>query len=228
MADTTTTGLIAAVRRRGMLPTSDDALTDDDIITIANEEVLTYIAPLLLDASEEYLVTSEDVAVTAGQREVPIPVNALGRKVRDVLLKTGTQYESLQRIEPERESHYEAQGDVAGFMLEGNNLVLVPTPATAQSLRVKFYRRPAEFDATTGTPFPDDIPVELFTLLVQRVVVRCLEAVGDPKFQAAELACDKVRANALTLLTPRAEGTGRVVINTNGPGWRRRVRTFRR
>ena len=69
-------------------------------------------------------------------------------------------------------------------------------------------------------PFPQ-IPKELHPLLIQRVVVRCLEALGDPKFQASKILCDEMAAKAVEFLTPRNDGTGRVVINRNGPGWGR-------
>lgn len=71
------------------------------------------------------------------------------------------------------------------------------------------------------SPVPQ-LPVELHPLLVQRVVVKCLEALGDSKVNVAKLVCDEMRHMALTLITPRAEASSRFIINYNAPGWQRR------
>lgn len=77
------------------------------------------------------------------------------------------------------------------------------------------------------SPFPQ-VPKELHPLLAQRVVVRALEAIGDPKFQTADAVCERLKNTAIDFLTPRQDGTGRVIINPNGPGMNRISRRFRR
>ncbi len=71
------------------------------------------------------------------------------------------------------------------------------------------------------TPIPQ-IPVELHPWLAQRVVLRALEALGDPKAAVAEKTADRMRKVAATLLAPRVDADPRVIINRNGPGFGRR------
>lgn len=65
------------------------------------------------------------------------------------------------------------------------------------------------------------VPVELHPLLSQRTVYKCLEALGDDKSVAAGEAADRMRLDAVTLLTPRVEGAARPIVNRYGPGFRR-------
>lgn len=73
------------------------------------------------------------------------------------------------------------------------------------------------------SPIPQ-LPVELHQLLAQRVVVKVLEGMGDPKVQFAQQMCEEQRKSALVLLTPRAEGDSRYCTNFHGPGWNQRFR----
>lgn len=68
------------------------------------------------------------------------------------------------------------------------------------------------------TPIPQ-LPVEIHALLAQRAVVKALEAAGDPKVKFAKEDLKEMYQDAKSLLSPRAEGTPRKVINRNGPGW---------
>jgi hypothetical protein len=68
------------------------------------------------------------------------------------------------------------------------------------------------------SPIPQ-IPVALHPLLAHRVVLRALEALGDPKAQVAAKTCEELTKSAMLLLTPRSDGNARVVINRYGPGF---------
>ena len=65
-------------------------------------------------------------------------------------------------------------------------------------------------------------PVEVHPLLCQRTAQVAMEALSDPRAGAAEAKCDRMKKDALALLTPRSEGSARYLINFNGPGWQRR------
>lgn len=62
-------------------------------------------------------------------------------------------------------------------------------------------------------------PVELHPLLAQRTAVKALEALGDPKMARADEVCERMRRDAVGLLTPRSDGSARTLVNYNGPGW---------
>ncbi len=64
-------------------------------------------------------------------------------------------------------------------------------------------------------------PVELHPLLAQRSVAKILEALGDAKAKIAKDACAEMRAEAITFLGPRSDGSPKYIINRNGPGFGR-------
>lgn len=73
------------------------------------------------------------------------------------------------------------------------------------------------------SPIPQ-LPVELHSLLAQRVVTKILESAGDPKMTVAREMCEAQRQEALVLITPRSIGDNRYLTNFNGPGWHGRNR----
>lgn len=298
--DFTTTGLLASLKRRGMLPSTTETLSTTDFLAIATEELQTYVLKVLLAVREEYAVATYDLAITSGTSTYVLPSRAVGGKLRNACLldSNGLVSSPLNRLEPERVIQNSSSGDVAGYYLQGDDIIFVPTPAASATVRLTYFRRPSALIATTGagvvtsintgtkvvtasggypatflttatfdlvraqppfkvmgqdlaitnatgttltftatlptglavgdyvclageSPVPQ-IPVELHPLLSQRVVYKCLEALGDDKSVLAEQAADKMRMDLLTFLTPRVEGASRPIVNYNGPGFRRR------
>lgn len=215
--------LIADIRTRSMLP--DQSISDDDLLRFLNGEISTYILPLLLKVNEEYLVTTSDTPVTTGTSVYDIPENAVGGKIRGVLYASpGQGFRSLPRIEPTDYQNYSyGSGEPVAFMVQGDTIILSPeNPSGGGTLRFSFYARPAPL-TSTGDDLPD-FPLEIFPLLAQRVVAKTLAALGDPKAADARREADEVRDDILTLLQPRVQGLGRVILNRHTPGTRRRYR----
>lgn len=158
-ADYTATALIAQVRRRAMLPTADAGMSDADVLAFLNDELNDYITPLLIQVGEEYLVAVKDVAITPGEAEYAIPDRAVGLKVRDVQVQSGGDWVSLPRIEPEDVVNFGSGDTPAGFYLQGNKVVLVPSAPATSALRFKYYRRPSMlvtsgYTESRGGPVP--------------------------------------------------------------------------
>jgi hypothetical protein len=294
--DFTTTALLASLKRRGMLPSNSDTLSTADFLAIATEELQTYVFKLLMATREEFAVATYDLTLTSGTAAYKIPTRAVGGKLRNVASydsSSGT-LTPLLRLEPERITETANTGSVSGYYLQGDDLVFVPTPGSAATIRITYFRRPSALVATSAvftitekgtssvladtvpatfstsetfdivrckppfsilyqdltvntvgahsitlaTTVPTDVavgdyvclagespvaqvPVELHPLLSQRTVYKCLEALGDEKAAVAEASADKMRADALTLLTPRVEGASRPIVNFYGPGFRR-------
>lgn len=150
MADHTTTALLASIKRRGQIPSTDETLATADFLAIADEELHLYVVPLLLSVREEYLVATQDLTIVSGTASYPIPPRAIGGKLRDVLVDSGTTYVPLLRVEPERRGDFTASGSVQGYLLEGNNIILMPTPSAAGTLKIKYFRRPSKLVATSA------------------------------------------------------------------------------
>lgn len=293
--DFTTTGLLASLKRRGMLPSTAETLSTADFLALATEELQTYVMKVLLAVREEYAVATYDLTLTAGTSSYLMPTRAIGGKLRNVALVDSSGLTTpLARLEPGLSSN--TQGNPTGYSLQGDDVIFSPIPSAADTVRLTYFRRPSSLVATTavgtitaintGTkvvtcnvpvtfttavtydfvraqpPFKilgqdlavtavggatvtftatlptglavgdyvtlagesavPQIPVELHPLLSQRVVYKCLEALGDDKSVLAEQASDKMRMDLLTLLTPRVEGASRPIVNYNGPGFRRR------
>jgi hypothetical protein len=70
------------------------------------------------------------------------------------------------------------------------------------------------------------IPVELQPLLSERTTATVLHALGDPKADAAYRVASDMEKRILKLISPRTEGSSRVVVNKYGVGQGRYRRGF--
>lgn len=146
MVDYTTTELINAIKRRGMLPTNQSTFTNALFLEMANDELQTRLVPLLVSLGDEYLVTFEDTTMTSAVR-YQIPDDAYNSKLRDMtrLESDGTELE-IAKVEPEfaREGYYEANSSLDDFFyyVEGDDIVLYPNSDSGNTLRMYYYRRP--------------------------------------------------------------------------------------
>ena len=223
--------LVADVRRRAMIPNSTQVLTDADITGFLNDEMWEYIVPMLMATTEEYLVAVADLGVPAStiidlESATDFPGGVIGLKIRDVQIQSVNSWISLPRIEPEYESQFVSTGATQGYLFRGSKIHLVPTnsPAGAQ-IRVLYYKRPEALVYASPYTKPG-IPQDLCPLLIQRAVYRCLDAIGDSRAEAAAAAAERTRVTCIQLISPRGEGSPRVVINYNGPGWTYRRRPY--
>ena len=223
--------LVADVRRRAMIPNSTTVLSNDDITAFLNDEMWEYIVPMLMATTEEYLVAVADLGVPAStiidlESATDFPGGVIGLKIRDVQIQSVNSWISLPRIEPEYESQFVATGATQGYMFRGSKIHLIPVnePVGAQ-IRVLYYKRPEALVYASPYTKPG-IPQDLCPLLVQRAVYRCLDALGDGRAEAAAAAAERTRVTCIQLISPRGEGSPRVVINYNGPGWTYRRRPY--
>ena len=157
----TTTDLIAKVKRRGMIPTSQSTFTDDDILDEATDEIWLGIVPALMRAREEFYVTYEDTAVTANEKFIKIPKRAVAGGLRDVLhspvnpIGLRSEIVSLPRIErdiiPWRQNTPISFTDFL-FAVRGNSVELVPPPrSTRGTIRLEYHRRPSKLVKVNAT-----------------------------------------------------------------------------
>jgi hypothetical protein len=81
---------------------------------------------------------------------------------------------------------------------------------------------PGDFVTLAGQSPVPQIPVELHPLLVQRTVVKVLEAIGDREgMGAAQAKAQEIEADARTVLSPRVDGEAKCVTNRGSPFRRR-------
>jgi hypothetical protein len=146
----TATYLLDSLKRRGMFPTNTGTFSTADYLSFLNEELQSYVMALLMSVNEEYGVTYSDVTVTAGTAAYPIPSRAVGNALRDVRYREGSdEFVPLGRLEPERLHSYQGSG-VSGYYLEGDRVVLHPSPTTSATLRLSYVARPSRVVETTA------------------------------------------------------------------------------
>lgn len=150
--DYTTTAMLASLKRRGMLPsiTSGQAWATADYLAAATEECQTYIMALLMDANEEYGVADYDQTLVSGTASYFVPPRASGERLRDVQLLMGTDYVSLSRVDSRNISEYQSSSGSMVYYVEDQRIVLVPTPSTTGTLRMKYYRQPGKLVETSA------------------------------------------------------------------------------
>jgi hypothetical protein len=150
----TASALLASIRRRGALPTATAVgCADADLLSVANEELQSYLAPLILDLREEYFAFRSTLTTAAGTAEYRIPSRAIGAKLREVeILATGGEVRNLELISLDELEEWpqSGQGTPGAFYLRGNSVALVPTPSAAETLRLTYFLRPSEVTATAG------------------------------------------------------------------------------
>lgn len=141
------TRFIAQVNIKGALP--EGRFSDQDILDVGYDCLLSEIVPMLLECREEFLVTYVDLAITAGQEAYPIPSRALNGVLREVKRISAGSIVNLSKITLD-EMTDTSQGSPRSFYISSNNLCLYPTPsATADTLRLYYFIRPSRLVPTS-------------------------------------------------------------------------------
>ena len=105
---------------------------------------------MLIASREEYYVLNKLYTVTAAQANYLIPYRAMGATLREVKVLRGSRWVDLIRIDPEQIDSTET-GQPESFYLEGNNVVLYPTPdASGDTLRLSYFGRPSSLVPTSS------------------------------------------------------------------------------
>lgn len=167
--DYTVTALLASLKRRGMLPSTSEALSDSDYFAFCDEELRTYVVPEMMSVMEEYFVFQKDYTISNNQANYAIPTRAMGGTLRNVFINVTNSNQSvyvpLPRIEPEIAAAYGwANGGPIGYKLQNNTVVLVPIPSSnAGSLRLQYFMRPNTLVPVTSVGTITNIAGNVFT-----------------------------------------------------------------
>jgi hypothetical protein len=139
------TALIASVKRRASVPTTQATVTTTDLLTICDEETLSYISPLMRASREDYGISNFELPLTAGVLSYRLPARAMAGVLRKVVaIQTTGQITNLPRIDYAQLAYV----DGPGFTLEGNTVFLVISdpalvPSMGTTLRLTYYQRPS-------------------------------------------------------------------------------------
>jgi hypothetical protein len=138
--------MIASIKQRGMIPTSQKTVQDVDFIRYLNEEMNSFLLPKIMKTREDYLVQLKDVSIVANQDAYDLPSDAIGNKLRDVTYNNAPNIYPIYRIEYNNIANYNFPTGlmvIRAFYMRGNKMVLIPAPnASVGYLRMSYYRKP--------------------------------------------------------------------------------------
>lgn len=142
--------LVSSLKRRGLIPTTDEPFAEADYLALANEELRGFILPLLRDVHEEYLWTRTTVSLVAGTSRYRLPERCAAEVLKAVHLVNGeAEPPLLSRVEPENAYRLALSGSPQAYYLEDDALVVLPTPGTG-SLLLRYLFRPGTLVSSTS------------------------------------------------------------------------------
>lgn len=142
--------LVVSVRNRYIQPVSQNLFQDTDIVALLDEEMRSYIVPLINSVREDNWTLNVDQTVT-GANSYTIPIRAAGGILRDVVFVDPNGNEiALSRLSPAQIKAtfpfgFQLPLYTFGFYLQYDQFVPYPQQtqnATAYTLRMKILRRP--------------------------------------------------------------------------------------
>lgn len=120
--------LINSVKRRASLPDSQDCMSPEDILDIANEEMQINLIPMILSKHEDYYLVRQEIPLVANQLSYPMPYRAIGSKLREVAYMPNPDYprdlREMFRISADDVVHGNVGGSHRHYYFEQENLVL--------------------------------------------------------------------------------------------------------
>lgn len=140
--------LIDSVKRRAMLPKTQNTFTNQDFLAFADEEMDLGLIPMILQMHEDYLLYTEKVNIVGNTNRYPIPYRAIGNKLREVSFEdsSGNVYEMTRISVADLPFYnYQAYNRPYAFYVENNEIVLVPIKnyyMDGTKLRMTYYMRP--------------------------------------------------------------------------------------
>lgn len=143
--------LLAQVKRRASMPTSQSLFTNAKLVLMLDDELKTRIVPFVMSMREEWYVTTLDYTADGTTTTYPIPANAVGSKLRDVALwdtgNNGTlqMQNNVPRLDPD--SLYDAN---FGFYVQKNNIIFYPHAVdNNKTIRFTYFKRVSDLVLTT-------------------------------------------------------------------------------
>ena len=138
--DFTSSGLIAQVKRRAAIPISQNLYTNDDIISILNEELQNRIVPWITSLREDYFLEETEYSTGESIMEFEIPRDAIGGKIKSVSVWNNDKM-SYPLLKTDENTLFDSRN---GYRIENNKVKLYITKITSGKIRISYYKRPNE------------------------------------------------------------------------------------
>lgn len=136
---------LSSLKARGQFPTAyTGAFSDAELLSLADEEIMTRIAPLVVSCREEFWVKSADTALVASTSIYRMHARAMASSLRDVTLVVSGNEVSLPIVSPEEAPTTTVGGNPywpagAAITIRGEHIVFLPTPSANVSGTLRQY-----------------------------------------------------------------------------------------
>jgi hypothetical protein len=151
VAANTADDLLVRVKARASIPATEGRLSDPDLLAIADDATRSTIARVLYNSDDGRCVkTQADVALVVDQSAYRLPERAMGGSVYDVLIVDSAGNELSSNYVDSAEAWRYRDSSVSesspyAHTIEGDTIILLPTPTQAgSSLRIKYRRTPSK------------------------------------------------------------------------------------
>jgi len=145
----TTSKLLEIVKVKAALTTGQAGLTNDNILQIASDVMVSEIVPAVIGKYEGYFLFTEAQPLQAGVSVYRVPERAIGGKLCNLYLRdaSGNPFDIRMYSTADLGSlPVTPQNRPAGFYLESNSVRFVPPvgPSPTDSLVMVYYFRPSQ------------------------------------------------------------------------------------
>ena len=109
------------------------------------------------------------------------------------------------------------QDDATVTLISGNAITFTSLPVDAEGA---FSLQKGDWICPSQMSCIPQVPYDMFPLLVQRGMIRCLEALGDTQnLQVADRRYQDMAADFARTVSPRIDGTPKKIVNRNTPAY---------
>lgn len=136
-------------------PATDSLVSDAELLALADGEMRTELAQVLIGAKSEYWLADATQAVTSGTATYRLPSRSLGMTLRKPTLYDASGNEWPLGSVSAEDRYAFTSGSVTGiphaFTLEDGSITLLPTPGVSGlTLRFRYYASPSTLDLTSN------------------------------------------------------------------------------
>ena len=153
----TTDDLLSSIKMRIALPTGQFRLTDDNLFSLATDEMMGYVAYLVRKGGRNYWIRTVDYSFAANTATLRIPSLALGATVEDLQwINSGGSVYKMDYVPMGQQPdwNFNTTTIISGvpqvFTIQGDLLYILPRPSQAGTLRVRYERRQSKLVATSS------------------------------------------------------------------------------
>lgn len=147
----TTEELLTSIKVRSLVPTAQQTFDDSSLILLSNEELQISLLPDLISLREDLFLSSKTTPIVAGVSHYTVPERAAGNALKAVTYVDQSGWKrALPRGKVEDFTDSATRtGDPRCFMLQGDEVVLIPTPGNSVGgLELWYYSRPNQLVET--------------------------------------------------------------------------------